>query len=107
MSYFKFSRQGVKAEKVNTRVFLYKQLVLSIMEYPPILTHILPKSRLAVLQKIQNRALRQAYNDTSYPPRFTTEELHRKIKLKLINQRLNQKANNIWHNIQEMRRPIL
>ena len=58
-------------------------------------------------QKNQYRALRQAYNDTSYPPRFNTEELHRKAKLKPINQRLNQTANNIWNMIQRIRRPIL
>ena len=28
-------------------------------------------------QRVQNRAPRQAYNDTLYPLRFTTEELHR------------------------------
>ena len=56
------------------------------MGYPPVPTHVLSKSRLATLQKIQNRAPRQAYKDTSYPPRFTTQELHRKVKLKPINQ---------------------
>ena len=95
-----------KVAKAKTRVHLYKQLVLSIMEYPPIPTHALSKTRLAMLQKIQNRALRQAYNDTSYPPRFTKEELHRKAKLSPINQRLTHRANNIWNKIKRMRYPI-
>ena len=60
----------------KTRVHLYKQLVLPIMEYPPVPTHALSKSRFTTLQRVHNRALRQAYNDTSYPPRFTTEELN-------------------------------
>ena len=77
-----------KAAKPKTRIHLYKQLLLPIIEYPSILTHALFKTRLSTLQKIQNRALRQAYNDTSYPPRFATEELHRKSKISPINQRL-------------------
>ena len=55
----------------KTRIHLYKQLVIQIMEYPPVLIHALSKSRLVMLQRIQNRALRQAYNDTLYPPIFT------------------------------------
>ena len=96
-----------RAAKAKTRMHLYKQLVLPIMEYPPVPTHALFKSRLAMLQRIRNRALRQAYNDTWYPPRFTTEELNRKAKLKPINQGLNQRVNNIWNKIQEMRHPVL
>ena len=46
---------------------------------------------------------RQAYNDTIYPPRFITEELHRKAKLKPINQR----ANYTWNKIQGMRHSVL
>ena len=81
--------------------------MLPIMEYPPVPTHALSKSRLAALQRLQNRALKQAYNDTLYPPRFTTEELHRKAKLKPINQRLNQRAIDIWNKTQGMRHPKL
>ena len=68
----------LKAGEPKTRVYFYKQLALPIMGYPPIPTHALSKIRLPTLQRIQARALRQAYNDTSYPLRFTTEELHRK-----------------------------
>ena len=64
-----------RAANAKTRVHLYKQLVLPIMEYPPVPTHALSKGRLVTLQRIQNRPLRQAYNDTLYPPRFTTEDL--------------------------------
>ena len=77
------------------------------MECPPVSTYALSKIRLATLQRIQNRAMRQAYNDASYSPRFTTEELHRKAKLKPTNQRLNQRAINIWNMIQGMRHTIL
>ena len=95
-----------KAANAKTRVHLYKQLVLPIMEYPPVPTHALSKSRLATLQRVQNRALRQAYNDTAYPPNYTTEELHRRAKLSPINQRLTHRANKIWEKIQGMRHPI-
>ena len=67
---------------------------------------LLSKTRLAMLKRIQNRVLRQAYNDTLYPPRFITEELHRKTKLSPINQRLTHRAYNIWNQIQRMRHQI-
>ena len=95
-----------RTAKAKTRVNQYKQLVLPIMENPPVPTHALSKSRLVKVQRIQNRVLRQAYNDTSYQTRFTTEELHRKAKLKQINQKLNQRANNIWNKKEGMRHPI-
>ena len=75
-----------RAASAKTRVHLYKQLVLPIMEYPPVPTHALSKSRLATLQRVQNRALRQAYNDTVYSPNHTTEELHRRAKLSPTNR---------------------
>ena len=79
-------------------------MVLPIMDYPPIPTHALSKSRLETLQ---NRTLRQTYNDTSYPPRFNSEKkLHRKAKSKSINERLNQSANNVRNKIQRMSHPI-
>ena len=59
-----------------------------------------------MLQMIQNRALRREYNDTLYPPRFTTEKLHRKAKFSTINQKISHIANNIWNKIQGMRHPI-
>ena len=73
-----------RAANAKTMVHLYKQLVLPIMEYPTVTTNALSKSRLATLQRVLNRALKQAYNNTSYPPRFTTEELHRKAKVNSI-----------------------
>ena len=45
-----------KAAKAKTRLHQYKQLLLPIMEYPPIPTNALSKTRLAALQMIQNRA---------------------------------------------------
>ena len=76
-----------RAAKAKTKVHLYKQLVLPIMTYPPVSTHALSKSRLATLKRIQNRAARQANNDTSYPSRLTTEKLtSQKATLKPINQ---------------------
>ena len=76
---------SILALLTNQSNFFYKQLILPIIKYPSIRTHDLSKSRLETLQKIQNKALKQAYYDTSYPPRFSTEELHRKGKLNAIN----------------------
>ena len=50
------------------------------MEFPPNPTHALSKIKLATLQRVKNRALKQAYNDMLYPPKFITEELHKKQK---------------------------
>ena len=76
------------------------------MEYPLIPTDDLSKTRPATLQSIQNRALRQAYNDTLYSSRFTTEELHKKAKLSPINRRLTHIANKKWDKIPGMRHQI-
>ena len=73
-----------KVAKLKSEVHQYKQLVLQFVTYPPISTNALSKSKLATLQGNQNRVLRQANNDTLYSPWFTTEELHRKAKLKQI-----------------------
>ena len=43
-----------RAAKAKTNVHLYKQLVLPIMKYPPILTYALSKSGFAMLQRIQS-----------------------------------------------------
>ena len=97
----------VTTSTINNLYNLYEQLLLPIMEYISVITYTLSRSRLATLQMIKNRAQRQAYNDTSYPPRFTTEELHRNAGLKPINQRFIYKANNIWNIIQGMKYPHL
>ena len=64
-----------RSAKAKTRVHLYKQLVLLIMEYPPVPTHALSKSRLATLQRVQNKhtMTRRTLRD---PPQNYTEELN-------------------------------
>ena len=60
----------IKLVITKTKLNLYKQLVLPLIEYPPFPTHVKSKIRHESLQSIQKRALRQAYNDTSYPPKI-------------------------------------
>ena len=59
---------------------------------PTISNSCISKIRLAILQRIQNSALRHSYNNALYPPRFIIERFHRKTKLKPINQRLTKRA---------------
>ena len=65
----------IQSCKIRDKVNLYKQT--STINHK-ISTHALSKNRLATFQRIQNRQLRQAYNDNSCPLIFNTEKLHRK-----------------------------
>ena len=63
-----------KAAQAKTKVRLYKQLVLPIMEYPLIATHALSKFRTNLISEKITKTR------NSYPQRFTTKESHRKAK---------------------------
>ena len=59
-----------KAVKAKTNSYFYQSCN----------THQFEIMHYLKLQRIQNRVLRQAYNDTLYPPSFTTDKIRDKIK---------------------------
>lgn len=80
------------------KLYLYKALVLPLMDYPPIPLNTIKPTNWRKLQSIQNRALRWVNGDL--PPYETTvEELHNKYKLEPLNIRNFRLAYNAWDRI--------
>ena len=77
---------------------LYKSLVRPILEYPPVPLYRLSKNNIKRLQRIQNKATRFITN-TRYPTLITSENLHQICNLEPLNQRLYNRAKNIWESI--------
>ena len=66
------------------KIHLIKAFIIPILTYPAYPLNVLSKTATLKLQRIQNSALRFAYNE-KYPYTNTTEELHRKADLMPIN----------------------
>ena len=60
---------------VKIKLHLVKTLILPILYYPPIPTHTLSMTQIKKIQKVQNKALRYAYNER-YPYTRTVKEMH-------------------------------
>lgn len=89
---------------VKIKTQLIKTLILPVIDYPPIPTHALSNNQLGILQRVQNKALRYAYNQR-YPYTHTTEELHALSNIEPVNIRLHNKAIQIWEKIQTLQIP--
>ena len=78
---------------------LYKAQVLPHLTYPVIPINALSRSRLELLQRIQNKAIRWICNegkrDCPLPQR------HWDLKLERIEDRLKRLAEGVWHKIAE------
>lgn len=85
------------SEKI--KLHLVKAYILPILEYPTIPLVTLSRNQIMKIQRIQNRALRWVY-DEAYPYRRNTEQLHQLAKLKPINVRLHDRANQLWTKIE-------
>ena len=68
----------------NIKLHLVKACVLPILTYPPYPLNPLSKTSMLSLQKIQNKALRFAFNER-YPYTRNTEQLHQLAKLDPVN----------------------
>ena len=81
-----------------TKLYLYKALVLSRMEYPTIILAILCKTKMNKLQAVQNTALRRVFGQI--PPYYTTcEDLHKLVNLETINCRLHRLGCRTWERL--------
>ena len=86
---------------INIKLHLIKACVLPILIYPTYALNTLSKSHILTLQRIQNKAIRFAYNDY-YPYIATTEELHLLSKIDPINITLHKRGNKIKHKIENI-----
>lgn len=90
---------------IKIKVHLIKTLIIPVLDYPPIPTHALSKSQISILQKIQNKALRYAYNQR-HPYTMNTMQLHEAANIEPINIRLHYRAAKIWDTIQTQQIPL-
>ena len=83
------------------QIRLYATLVRLIMEYPLIPNALASKSLTLNMQRVQNRALRNAVRDTDDRNK-TTEELHNQFQMEMLNVRLHNRLIKTWNKIQEL-----
>lgn len=82
----------------NTKMYLYKALVLPILTYPAVPLNTLSKSNMLNLQAVQNKALR--WVEAAQPPyENTIQELHNKWKLEPLNRRIYNLSYNVWEKV--------
>ena len=71
------------------------------MEYPPIPNALASKPLTLQMQRVQNRALRNAVRDSD--DRYNTvEELHNQFQIETLNVRLYNRFIKTWNKIQEL-----
>ena len=71
------------------------------MEYPPIPNALTSKSLTLQMQRVQNRALRNAVKDTDVRYK-TVEELHNRFQIETLNVRLYNRLIKPRNKIQEL-----
>lgn len=86
------------------KVHLVKAFIIPILQYPPIPLATVSRYKQNKLQKIQNSALRFAYN-VRWEQHRTMKSLHEQANLDPINYSLHQKAEKIFQKIQTIEDP--
>ncbi len=82
----------------HLKLYLVKTMILPILDYSPIPTHMATKTRMLQLQRVQNKALRFA-TDQRYPYTESTDDQHTRLQVKLISTRLREAAHKIWEKL--------
>ena len=85
--------------KIKTH--LIKAFILPILHYPPIPLLNTSKTTQLKLQRIQNKALRYAFNE-KYPYTRNTEELHRLAGIQPINTTLFTRGEKTFNKIMDI-----
>ena len=104
----KFAQKFVKLSKLknsvddNTRILLYKQTILPLVEYADIMLYHVRKHDLEKLQRLQNKALRLCL-DIINPQDISTEDLHKSVNLMTLDNRRELHLMNLMHKYREPR----
>ena len=86
---------------------LYKALIKSILEYPPVILNTLSKTQAVKMQIVQNKAAR-IITKTRLSDRKTNKYVNELAELTSINISIHEQAKNTWQKIEiEMDREIL
>ena len=75
-------------------------MVLPILDYSPIPTHMATRTRMLQLQRLQNKALRLVTNQR-YLYTENTEAQHLRLNVQLISTRLRDTAVKIWEKLDQ------
>ena len=81
------------------KLHLVKALVIPVLLYPPIPMHALSRRSLSRLQRVQNAALRFAFN-VRWEEFRTSESLHFEASLQPVNLRLHLMAEAVWQRME-------
>ena len=90
-----------KSASTDIKLYLYKSLILPLLEYPPIQLYNSPNIHLSKLQKVQNQALRFVY-DVKPMDFITNESLHLRAKIDSINVRLSKLSRKSIFNMKDL-----
>ena len=71
---------------VNTRILIYKQTIMPLVEYVGYMLYMNNNQDVAKLQRLQNRALRMCF-DVNIPIDIRTTELHNMARIDTLQQR--------------------
>lgn len=82
------------------KLHLIKALVVPVLTYLPVPTHAFSRRAISHLQKVQNAALRFAF-DTRWDDFITTESLHEASSLPALNIRLHPMATQVWQRMED------
>ena len=82
------------------KLHLIKALVLPILTYPPVPLHVLSKTAISRLQKVQNSALRFAFG-TRWDDFSTSASLHEAASIPALNVRLHEMAAKVWQRMED------
>ena len=80
------------------KIHLIKAFIIPILTYPAYPLNVLSKNATLKLQRVQNSALRFAYNE-KYPYTYTTMELHRKANLLPININIYHRGRRVLNKL--------
>ena len=84
----------------ETRVLIYKHIVLPLTEYVSFVLNLNNKYEVEKLQKLQNRALRMPYN-VQDPKDVSTRDLHERAKMVRLEKRRSLQLYNIMFDLRQ------
>ena len=85
---------------IGLKLHVIKSLVLPILTYPPVPLHVLSKTAISRLQKVQNSALRFAFG-TRWDDFTSSESLHEAASIPALNVRLHDMAAKVWQRMED------
>ena len=84
------------SEKI--KLYLIKTMILPILDYSPVPTHMASRTKMLQLQRVQNKALRFVTSQR-YPYTENTEAQHHRLQVQPVSTKLREAARKIWEKL--------